>query len=248
MTGAPITQAMVLAAGRGERMRPITADLPKALVPAGGISLLDRALDALAAAGVETCVVNTHYLAERVSAHLARRRRPRIVLSPESTLLDTGGGVRQALTHFGDAPFYTVNADALWLDGPSPMLARLSRQWDPARMDALLLLHPTVAAHGYDSDAMGDYHLAPDGRARWRGRSGIASFVFAGVTVCDRRLYADAPDGAFSQLLLWNRAEERERLYGLRHDGVFFHVGTPAALAEADAYFAQGGGPRRTME
>jgi MurNAc alpha-1-phosphate uridylyltransferase len=243
-----VKQAMVLAAGRGERMRPVTDSLPKALATVAGRSLVDHALDALAAAGVETCVVNTHYLAEMVAAHLARRDRPRIALSPEPVLLDTGGGVKRALAHFGDAPFYTVNADALWIDGPSPMLARLAGQWDPARMDALLLLHPTVAAHGYDSAGLGDYHLAPDGRARWRGRSGVASFVFTGVTICDRRLYADAADGAFSQLLLWTRAEERERLYGLRHDGEFFHIGTPAALAEADDYFARGGGSRRTME
>ncbi|MCW5744701.1 MAG: nucleotidyltransferase family protein [Alphaproteobacteria bacterium] len=248
MTGAVIKRAMLLAAGRGERMRPITDTLPKVLVKVAGRALLDHALDALAGAGVELCVVNTHHLGEQVAAHLARRVTPRIVLSPEAALLDTGGGVKQALAHFGDEPFYTVNGDALWLDGPSPMLTRLARCWEAARMDALLLLHPTVAAHGYDSDAMGDYHLAPDGRARWRGRSGVASFVFAGVTVCDRRLYEAAPAGAFSQLLLWNQAEMRERLYGLRHDGEFFHVGTPAALAEAEAYFARGGGRRRAME
>lgn len=248
MTGVPVTRAMVLAAGRGERMRPITDTLPKVLVTVAGRTLLDHALDMLAAAGVELCVVNTHHLADLVVTHLAGRTAPRIVLSPEPTLLDTGGGVKKALAHFGDAPFYTVNADALWLDGPSPMLPRLAAQWDPARMDALLLLHPTVAAHGYDSAAMGDYHLAPDGRARWRGHGGVAPFVFAGVTVCDRRLYAGASAGAFSQLRLWNQAEERERLFGLRHDGVFFHVGTPAALEEANAYFTQGGGPRRTME
>lgn len=248
MSGVGIKRAMVLAAGRGERMRPITDTLPKVLVEVAGRTLLDHALDSLAAAGVELCVVNTHYLADRIAAHLADRKTPRIVLSPEPVLLDTGGGVKKALAYFGDDPFYTVNTDALWLDGPSPMLPRLASQWDPSRMDALLLLHSTVAAHGYDTAAMGDYHLAPDGRAHWRGHSGVAPFVFAGVTICDRRLYADAPEGAFSQLRLWNQAQERERLYGLRHDGVFFHVGTPAALDEANAYFAQGGGPRRTME
>jgi MurNAc alpha-1-phosphate uridylyltransferase len=222
--------------------------LPKVLVKVAGRTLLDHALDALMAAGVELCVVNTHHLADLVVAHLAGRTAPRIMLSPEVSLLDTGGGVKQALAHFGEAPFYTVNGDALWLDGPSPMLARLAEHWDPARMEALLLLHPTVAAHGYDTGAMGDYHLAPDGRARWRGHSGVAPFAFAGVTLCDRRLYADAPDGAFSQLALWNKAEERERLFGVRHDGEFFHVGTPAALEDAEGYFARGGGSRRTME
>jgi MurNAc alpha-1-phosphate uridylyltransferase len=239
---------MVLAAGRGERLRPITEALPKVLVKVTGRTLLDHALDGLAAAGVELCVVNTHYLADLVAARLAGRTVPRIVLSREAMLLDTGGGVKKALAHFGDEPFYTINGDALWLDGPSPMLPRMARHWDPARMDALLLLHPTVAAHGYEPSALGDYHLTPDGRARWRGRSGVAPFVFAGVTVCDRRLYDSAPDGPFSQLALWQQAEERERLYGLRHDGEFFHVGTPAALEDAEAYFARGGGRRRTME
>ncbi len=248
MSGAVIKQAMVLAAGRGERMRPITDAQPKALVKVVGRALLDHALDALADAGVELCVINTHYLGEQIQAHVAQRKAPRIVLSPEAALLDTGGGVKNALAHFGDAPFYTINSDALWLDGPSPMLARMARHWEPARMDALLLLHSTVAAHGYDADGMGDYYLTPEGRARWRGGSGVAPFMFAGVTVCDRRLYAQAPQGPFSQLLLWNKAEQRERLFGLRHDGEFFHVGTPAALEDAEAYFARGGGRRRTME
>lgn len=248
MSGLVVKRAMVLAAGRGERMRPVSDTVPKVLVNVAGQTLLDRALDALAAAGVELCVVNTHHLADQIAAHLARRRTPRIALSSEADLLDTGGGVKKALAHFGDEPFYTVNGDALWLDGPSPMLPRLARSWDPARMDALLLLHPVVAAHGYDCAAMGDYHLLPDGRARWRGGSGVAPFVFAGVTLCDRRLYAAAPDGAFSQLVLWNRAEEGDRLYGLRHDGEFFHVGTPSAIEDTEAYFARGGGHRRTME
>jgi MurNAc alpha-1-phosphate uridylyltransferase len=239
---------MVLAAGRAERMRPISDTLPKALVKVAGRSLIDRALDALAETGVEECVVNTHHLADQLAAHLAARRAPRIVLSPEARLLDTGGGVAKALAHFGDEPFFTVNGDALWLDGPSPMLGRLLRSWDPGRMDALLLLHPVVAARGYEISAMGDYHMLPDGRARWRGRSGVAPFVFAGVTLCDRRLYADAPDAPFSQLVLWNKAEGNDRLYGLRHDGEFFHVGTPSALQETEIYFARDSGPRRTME
>lgn len=248
MSHGVIKRAMVLAAGRGERMRPITETLPKVLVEVAGRTLLDHALDSLTDAGVELCVVNTHYLADRVASHLASRRTPRIELSSEATLLDTGGGVNKALAHFGDEPFYTVNGDALWLDGPAPMLTRLAGQWDPARMDALLLLHPTVAAHGLATDAMGDYHLTPDGRARWRGASGVAPFIFAGVTICDRRLYATAPSGPFSQLRLWNEAQDRERLYGLRHDGAFFHVGTPAALADTNDYFVRGGGLRRTME
>jgi MurNAc alpha-1-phosphate uridylyltransferase len=241
-------RAMVLAAGLGQRMRPITDTMPKPMIEVAGRTLIDRALDALAAAGVETCVVNTHYLGDMLARHLATRTTPRIVLSPEDTLLDTGGGVVKALAHFGDEPFFTVNADTFWLDGRTPMLARLAAQWDARRMDALLLLHSTITAHAYESHAAGDYHLAADGRARWRGRVGVAPFVFAGVTLCDRRLFEGAPTGAFSQLRQWNAAEARGRLYGMRHDGEFFHVGTPQALAETRAWFAGGGAPSRTME
>lgn len=241
-------RAMVLAAGLGQRMRPITNTMPKPMIEVAGGTLIDRALDSLAAAGVETCVVNTHYLGDMLAAHLASRTAPRIILSPEDRLLDTGGGIVHALAHFGDEPFFTVNADTFWLDGRTPMLARLAAQWDARRMDALLLLHSTITAHAYENQAMGDYHLAADGRARWRGRSGsVAPFVFAGVTLCDRRLFAEAPDGAFSQLRLWNEAEARGRLYGMRHDGEFFHVGTPQALAETREWLA-GGKPRRAME
>ena len=241
-------RAMVLAAGLGQRMRPITDSMPKPMIEVAGRTLIDRVLDSLAAAGVETCVVNTHYLGDMLAKHLASRTTPRIVLSPEDALLDTGGGVVKALAHFGDEPFFTVNADTFWLDGRTPMLARLAAQWDARRMDALLLLHSTITAHAYESHAMGDYHLAANGQARWRGRVGVAPFVFAGVTLCDRRLFAGAPPGAFSQLKCWTEAEARGRLYGMRHDGEFFHVGTPQALAETRAWFAGGGTPRRAME
>jgi MurNAc alpha-1-phosphate uridylyltransferase len=239
---------MVLAAGLGQRMRPITDRMPKPLIEVAGRTLIDRALDSLAAAGVETCVVNTHYLGDMLAAHLATRTTPRIILSPEDTLLDTGGGVVKALAHFGDEPFFTVNADTFWLDGRTPMLVRLAAQWDARRMDALLLLHSTITAHSYESHAMGDYQLAADSRAHWRGRRGVAPFVFAGVTLCDRRLFEGAPQGAFSQLRLWNEAEARGRLYGMRHDGEFFHVGTPEALAETRTWFSGDGQPRRAME
>jgi MurNAc alpha-1-phosphate uridylyltransferase len=223
--------------------------MPKPLVKVAGKALLDHVLDRLADAGVARAVVNVHYLAEQIERHVAARTAPRVTISDErGLLLDTGGGVVKALAHFGDEPFFTVNADTFWLDGRTPMLARLAAQWDARRMEALLLLHSTITAHGYDSRAMGDYYLAPDGCARWRERVGVAPFVFAGVTLCDRRLFEDAPQGAFSQLRLWNEAEARGRLYGLRHDGEFFHVGTPQALAETQAWFAGGGAPRRVME
>lgn len=249
-TAAPAapSRAMVLAAGLGTRMRPITDTLPKPLVEVAGRSLLDRALDSLAAAGVRDAVVNLHHLPHLIEARLAGRRAPRIAFSREPALLDTGGGTRQALGLLGDGAFFVVNSDALWLDGSTPALARMARHWDPEAMDALLLLHPAVAAHGYESEGPGDYFLAPDGRARRRRPGEVAPFLFAGVSLCTAALFDGAPDGAFSLRLLWDRAEEAGRLHALRHDGEWFHVGTPEALAETEAFFGRGGRPRKTME
>lgn len=226
-------RAMVLAAGMGMRMRPLTLTRPKPLVMVGGSTLLDHALDRLAAVGVERAVVNTHYLGDMIADHLAGRDQPAITLSPEEELLDTGGGVRQALPHLGDQPFYVVNADILWLDGPSPALARLAAAWNPAVMDALLLLMPIVAAVGYEGS--GDYHLDADGVARYRDADEPAPFVYAGVQIIKPELYADAPGGPFSNLALWRKAEAAGRLHGLRHDGVWFHVGTPEAVRDVNA-------------
>ncbi len=242
------THAMVLAAGLGLRLRPITDTLPKPLVEVGGRALLDRALDALQTAGVPRVVVNTHHLAPKIRSHLAGRKMPQIVLSHEDTLLETGGGVRLALPLLGAGPFCVINSDTFWLDGATPMLARLAAQWDPARMDALLLLHPVVSAVGWDGDSRGDYFMASDGAARRRKDSEIAPFLFAGVTLCGPALFEGAPDGAFSLRVLWDRAEEHGRLFGMRHDGEWFHVGSPQALTQAEDWFARGGRRRRTME
>lgn len=237
-TGTP-NRAMVLAAGLGLRMRPLTLHMPKPLLPVGGKPMLDHALDRLAEAGVDTAVVNAHYKGEMIAAHLKGRKKPKIVLSPEDTLLETGGGVKKALPHLGAEPFYVVNADILWLDGPTPALRRLAAHWRPEEMDALLLLMATTRAVGYEG--RGDYHMDPLGRLTRRAESEIAPFVFAGVQIVKPELWEDSPDGAFSTNRLWDRAQEAGRLYGLAHDGPWFHVGTPDALQESEELLARGG-------
>jgi len=231
-----ITSAMVLAAGLGTRMRPLTDDRPKPLIALAGRTLIDRVLDHLQAAGVTRIVVNIHYKGEMIAAHLAGR--PGIVLSPEETRLETGGGVRNALPHLGDGPFFVVNSDAVWLDGPSPILARMMRCWDDASMNALLLLQRTAAIRG--DVGQGDYFLDSEGRARRRQESRVAPYLFAGVQILHPRLFADAPDGAFSLNLLYDRAEAAGRLHGLVHDGEWYHVGTPAQRQFAEYNITHG--------
>lgn len=226
-------KAMVMAAGLGLRMRPLTLERPKPLIPVMGKPMLDHALDRLEEAGVASAVVNSHYKGQMIAAHLAGRTAPAITLSPEDTLLETGGGVKKALPLLGSDPVYVVNADILWLDGPSPTLARLARHWNPDEMDALLLLMATTKAVGYEG--RGDYHMDPLGRLTRRGEMEIAPFVYAGVQIVKPELFAqDTPDGAFSTNRIWNRAQEAGRLFGLAHDGLWFHIGTPDALAETE--------------
>ena len=223
---------MVLAAGLGTRMRPLTDTLPKPLLEAGGRTMLDRALDRLEAFGIGEVTVNAHYLGARIDAHLAARQAPRTAVSREKTLLDTGGGVAAALHRLGDAPFFVLNADIAWLDGPTPALERLARSWADAEMDALLLMHRCVAAYGYDG--RGDYFMEADGALRRRADRDVAPYVFTGVQLLHPRLFAGAPEGAFSLNLLYDRAEAAGRLFGVVHDGEWFHIGTPAALGTAD--------------
>ena len=238
MTKPRIERAMVLAAGLGIRMRPLTDDRPKPLVELAGRTLLDRALDRLVAAGVRRIVVNGHYRAEMIAAHLDGRTD--IVLSPEEVLLETGGGVKAALAHLGDAPFFVVNSDAVWRDGPTPALERLAGHWSNKRMDALLLLVPTPAIHGASISDLGDYHMEPDGTARRRTEGEIAPFLFGGIQILHPRLFEAAPDGPFSLNLLYDRAEAAGRLYGMRHDGEWYHVGTPGELAATEAELGAG--------
>jgi len=221
---------MILAAGRGERMRPLTDSTPKPLILVAGSSMLDRAMERLAAHGVHNIVVNVHHLGEQIAAHLDGRAQ----VVREDRLLETGGSVKNALPLLGDGPYFILNGDGLWRDGATPMLSRMEAFWDPARMDALLLLHPIETAIGREANDRGDYFLDTDGRARHRGSAGSAPYLFASVSVCDARLLQDSPDGPFSLLKLWNRAEAAGRLFGLAHDGRWFHVGTPHALAEAE--------------
>jgi len=241
-----IDRAMVLAAGLGKRMRPLTDDRPKPLIELGEKTLLDRALDRLDEAGVKKIVVNSHYLGDMIAEHLAGRKN--IILSPEEVLLETGGGVKAALPHLGKNPFFVVNSDAVWTDGPTPALARLAEKWDDETMDALLLLVALPAIVGASVSDRGDYNMEPDGCARRRTEEEVAPFLFGGVQILHPRLFENAPDGPFSLNLLYDRAEEAGRLFGVRHDGEWYHVGSPEELATAEAEIADGGyrpGPQR---
>lgn len=232
-TVVPPQRAMVLAAGLGERMRPLTDARPKPLIEVHGQSLLDYILDRLDEVGVAEAVINLFYRGEMIEAHLAARTRPRIAFSREEVRLETGGGVRLALPLLGEDPFYVINGDVRWLDGRTPALLRLAEAWDPARMDALLLLHPTAFAVGYEG--AGDFILAPDGRLRRRREREVAPFVFAGLQILHPRVFARTPGGPFSLNRIYDAAQEAERLWGVRHDGEWFHIGTPAGLAEVEA-------------
>jgi len=221
---------MILAAGRGERMRPLTDSTPKPLIPVAGQSILDRAMERLAAHGVQDVVVNVHHLGEQIATHLAGRAQ----IVREDRLLETGGSVKNALPLLGAGPWFILNGDGLWRDGPQPMLSRMATRWDSTQMDALLLLHPIETAVGREARDRGDYFLDADGHARHRGAVDSAPYLFASVSICNARLFQDSPEGPFSLLKLWNRAEAAGRLFGLVHDGQWFHVGTPQALAEAE--------------
>lgn len=232
------TTAMILAAGLGQRMRPLTDRMPKPLVPVAGKPLLDHVLDRVAAAGVATAVVNVHYLADQIIAHVGSRAQPRVVVSDErNQILGTGGGVVKALPLLGDAPFFHLNSDTLWIDGVRPNLARLAEAFDPARMDILLLLAPTATSIGYAGS--GDYAMTPDGALRRRKENQVVPFVYAGAAIIAPAAFAGAPAGEFSLTRIFDAVNERERLFGLRLDGTWMHVGTPEAIAAAEhAYLA----------
>src|SRR5215470_18174506 len=236
MTSRIITapkRAMVLAAGLGTRMRSYNGQVPKPLVQVGGKPLIDYVLDRLAEQGVERAVVNVHHLADQIERHLAGRQRPRIVISDErSELLGTGGGVAKALPELGDAPFFHVNSDTIWIDGVKPNLARLAEGFDGARMDALLLLAPAASSIGYSG--RGDFSMAADGRLTRRAEHEVVPFVYAGAGILTPAFFAGAPEGAFSLSPLFDRAAEAGRLCGLRLEGVWMHVGTPEAVRAAE--------------
>jgi N-acetyl-alpha-D-muramate 1-phosphate uridylyltransferase len=225
---APPRSAMVLAAGLGTRLRPITGTIPKPLVEINGRSLLDHALDRLALAGVERVVVNVHYKAAMIADHLTRRDHPHIELSEEAELLDTGGGVARALPLLGEA-FFVVNGDVFWLDGEDPALLRVSTAFDPGAMDAVLLLQRTATAIGYEGS--GDYFLEAPGNPRRRRECQVAPYLFAGIQLLHRRLFDRVPGRVFSLVRLFDRAEAAGRLAAIVHDGEWYHVGTPEGLA-----------------
>jgi N-acetyl-alpha-D-muramate 1-phosphate uridylyltransferase len=230
-----VASGMVLAAGLGTRMRPITDRIPKPLVPVAGKPLIDHAIDRLAEAGVKRVVVNIHHKADMVARHLETRRTPSITLSREDELLETGGGILKALPLLDDM-FYVVNSDVLWLDGKTAALRRLARAWDPARLDAVLLLQRTTTALGYEGP--GDFFLDPLGVLRRRREREVAPHLFAGVQILHRRLFDGRPPGKFSLNPLWDRAIAAGRLAAIVHDGEWYHIGTPAGLALAEERLA----------
>jgi MurNAc alpha-1-phosphate uridylyltransferase len=233
-----ITAAMIMGAGLGSRMRPLTDDRPKPLVMVGGKTLIDHSIDRLVAAGVTRIVVNLHYKGEMLRTHLARRADVEIIFSDETDrLLDTGGGVVKALHLFGDRPFLVLNSDSIWVEGPVAALPAMMAQWDSARMDGLLLLADMQTALGYEG--RGDFVLKAEGQVlRARDHAG-AAYAYPGVQIVHPRMFAGAPDGPFSTNLMWDRAITKDRLFGTVLDGVWIHVGTPQARDEAEAYLRQ---------
>ncbi len=226
-----IDSAMILAAGFGTRMRPITDHTPKPLIPLAGRPLIDHVLDRLVAAKIQRVVVNTHYKAEMMAAHLRNRHDIAIELSHEPELLDTGGGVKQALPLLGEE-FFVLNSDVFWLNAKVPTLTRLARAWDANRLDALLLVQRTVTAVGYEG--LGDFVVDPLGRVRRRAEHEVAPHLYAGIEILSQRFFEGAPTGAFSLNPLWNKAIEAGRLEAVIHDGEWFHVGTPQGLAASE--------------
>ena len=227
--------AMIMAAGLGKRMRPLTATKPKPLIEVNGKALLDHVLERLKVAGVRKVVVNVHYLAGALEAHLATRAHGlEVAISDErDLLLETGGGLVKAAPLIDCDPFLALNSDNLWIDGPADTIKLLASQWNEAKMDALLLLVPQARALGHKGQ--GDFHMDSAGRLRRRERSHVAPFVFTGIQMVSKRLLRDAPEGPFSTNLLWDRAMEEGRAFGAVHQGLWFDVGTPQAISFTEA-------------
>ena len=232
-TPLSIDTAIVLSAGLGTRMAALNGKLPKPLIPLNGKPLIDHVLDRLAQAGVRRAVVNVHHYADLIEAHLKGRASPRILFSDERAhLLDTGGGVKKALPLLGPRPFLIHNADSVWIESVGSNLARLIACWDEEHMDCLLLLAPTSISRGYRG--RGDFRLEADGRICRRGEQDVVPFAFAGVSIAHPRLFEASPEGAFSLNVLWSRSIATGRAWGMRMEGVWMHVGTPEALAQAE--------------
>lgn len=234
------TKAMIMAAGLGKRMRPLTEKVPKPLIPVAGKALIDRALDWVSEAGITEVVVNTHYKADMLEAHLATRSDPQITCSREEVLLETGGGIKKALPLLGNAPFFVVNSDVICMDGKQPVLWRLKDFWQEGALDALLLVHPVTDAIGYDG--VGDFFVNEQGDLRRRENQPSAPFVFTGVQLLHPRLFDTAPDGIFSLNLLYDQLlknGQTRRIRALIHDSYWLHVGDLKGLKAAEAFFRQ---------
>ena len=231
--------AMVLAAGLGTRMRPLTLKRPKPLVEVAGRTMIDHCLDKLADAGVARAVVNVHHFPDMVRQHLTARTSPAVAISDESgELLETGGGMLRAQPLLAADPFFCINSDNLWVDGPQDVFHQLSEAWNPARMDALLLVVPHARAANHKGK--GDFHMDANGRLTLRRSGRIAPFIYSGIQLVSRRLLRDAPEGPFGTMVLWKRAMEEGRLYGVSHLGLWYEVGSPDAIAPTEEALLHG--------
>ncbi len=235
------TTAMILAAGLGQRMQPLTLTKPKPLFEVGGRTMLDLALDKLIAFGIRRAVVNTFYLAEQIEQHLKNRKDIEIIISRETELLDTGGGIKNALHHFGGKPFFALNADLPWMDSGAPALSRMAEAWNPQRMDALLLLMPTNKARGFGPK--GDFAMEADGRVHRKDITPPRPYVWISAQILKPQPFSEVVTGTkFSNTVIWDKAETQGRLYGIEHTGTCYHVGTPGDLEKANELLASGQG------
>ncbi len=234
--------AMVLAAGLGKRMRPLTLAKPKPLQIVGTKTMLDHALDKLVAAGIKRAVVNTHYLAEQIEAHLQSRRDLDIIISHEDSLLDTGGGIAKELPHFEGLPFFALNADLPWFDDSEPSLTRMENAWHPEIMDVLLLISRTGQARGFAPT--GDFAMSDTGQLRRKDIPPPRPYVMTAAQILKPELFANPPSPVFSNNIIWTEAENKGRLFGIEHTGTCYHVGTPEDLQTANDLIASGKGWR----
>ena len=241
MSAMPNT-AMILAAGLGTRMKKLTAKTPKALVEVAGKTLIDYAIERFAAAGIKQLIINVHHLADALEAHLRTQRGVEIAISDErGRLMETGGGIKKALPLLGANPFFAHNSDSIWIEGYASTLARMAARFDAKSMDALLLLAPFNRAVGYDG--LGDFDMAADGTLKRRAEKRVSPFAFTGLQLLSPRAFDSAPQGPFSMNAIWDKAAKAGRLYGIRLDGTWLHVGTPTGLAEAEEFLRE---PKRS--
>ena len=230
-----IDTAMIMAAGHGTRMRPLTNDIPKALVKVNGKAMVDHAIDRVKDAGISRIVINIHAHADKMRAHLEARNDDSIIISDETdALLETGGGIKKALPLLGDKPILTHNCDSIWVEGMGATLPRLIDAFDAAEMDAMLVLAVTASIVG--DVGRGDFTMEADGRIEWREPRSVAPFMYTGVQIIKPQLFADIDEQAFSTTRVWRTLTEQGRAYGLRHDGIWMHVGTPQALDDTEAF------------